>query len=313
MNKKNRLLQNVLSKLDELTEITLPGISNTSEKYVLAQQIVDSIRRIEYIEMLTKRNINPLRSNPNSDLFDPLKAAILENKKGNIDEAFWLLFLATHFGKSSAYGWSVVADIYGARGAKKCWSWVEVTKNFADFDLWFQQACIDISNEKPKLKFNNHRKYQSLRYQTKYSVPVVVRSYIDYIGGHNSHVAKLEEANYSTNNDPDLQFDYFYKGISKNVKSFSRLGVFDLVTMWAKIGLVDFYPQKAYIKGSTGPKPGATLLFFGITSGFSDNILETKLAELSEALSLGPYSMQILEDSLCNWQKSPNRYMLFKG
>lgn len=313
MNTKSRLLQNVISKLGSVNDISLPGISDEVKMHVLAQQIVDSIRRIEYVEVLAKRNINPLRTNPNSNLFDPLKAAILENKKGNIDEAFWLLFLATHFGKSPAYGWEVVADIYGARGGQKCWSWTEVTNDFAGFDSWFQNACIDIINEKPKLKFNNHRKYQSLRYQTKNSVPVVVRSYIDYIGGHNSHVAKLEEANYATNNDPDLLFDYFYNGLNKNVKSFSRLGIFDLVTMWAKTGLVEFYPTKAYIKGSTGPKPGVTLLFFGMTSGFSDDVLEAKLAELSKVLSLGPYSMQILEDSLCNWQKNPDRYMLFKG
>jgi hypothetical protein len=313
MNTKSRLLQNVISKLGSVNDISLPGISDEVKMHVLAQQIVDSIRRIEYVEVLAKRNINPLRTNPNSNLFDPLKAAILENKKGNIDEAFWLLFLATHFGKSPAYGWEVVADIYGARGGQKYWSWTEVTNDFAGFDSWFQNACIDIINEKPKLKFNNHRKYQSLRYQTKNSVPVVVRSYIDYIGGHNSHVAKLEEANYATNNDPDLLFDYFYNGLNKNVKSFSRLGVFDLVTMWAKTGLVEFYPTKAYIKGSTGPKPGVTLLFFGMTSGFSDDVLEAKLAELSKVLSLGSYSMQILEDSLCNWQKNPDRYMLFKG
>jgi hypothetical protein len=33
-------------------------------------------------------------------LFDPLKAAVLHYRRGRVDEAYWLVFLAVHFGKA---------------------------------------------------------------------------------------------------------------------------------------------------------------------------------------------------------------------
>lgn len=313
LSSKNTKLFSILKKLDDVKGLELPGLETAQKKEVLARQIVDSIRRIEYVEKLEKVNLSELRKNPNSTLFDPLKAAVLHSKNGNVDEAFWLLFLATHFGKSPAYGWSVVSDIYGRRGEGEAWTWDRVTADWSSFESWFKLASLEICNEKPKLKFSNHRKYQSLRHDTKNSVPTVVKSYIDYIGSHNSHLAKIAEAEYATSGDKSLQFDYFFKGLKSQVKSFSRLGVFDLVTMWAKVGLVNFYPQKAYFAGSTGPIPGATLLFYGVEGGYSPDALEEKLSELSPQLDLGSYSMQIFEDALCNWQKSPTEYIQFKG
>ncbi len=312
-NKKQNLFEEVLEKLASVQSVELPGILDDERRAVFARQVVDSIRRIDFVKRLSELELSEFRADPNSELFDPLKAAVIHKKKGDSDEAFWLLLLATHFGKSQAYGWSIVADVYGARGETEPWTWQNITSNFDAFDRWFRRASFEISSEKKKLKFNNHRKYQSFRYDTAFSVPVVVKSYIDYIGGHFSHAAKISEAEYATNNDKSLMFDYFFKGMKSNVKSFSRLGVFDLLTMWAKLDLVDFYPQSAYISGSTGPRPGATLLFFGLHGGHSADSLETKLAQLNHELNLGPYAMQILEDSLCNWQKSPNKYKLFRG
>ena len=312
-NRKQKQIDCVLKKLNQVSGIDLPGIEDPNRKYVFVQQVVDSIRRIEYVQHLSHTKLDALRANPYSELFDPLKAAVINIREGENDEAFWLLFLATHFGKAHAYGWGIVADVYGGRGECDIWTWDNITENFSDFDTWFKRASVDISNEKEKLKFNNHRKYQSFRYDTACSVPKVIKSYLDFVGAHHSHAAKIAEAEYATGNDNTLMFDYFYKGMKKNVKSFSRLGIFDLLTMWSKLNLVDFYPQYAYIAGSTGPRPGATLLFYGYESGIGAKTLESKLAELSDQMSLGPLAMQVLEDSLCNWQKSPDRYKLFRG
>ena len=42
----------------------------------------------------------------------------------------------------------------------------------------------------------------------------------------------------------------------------------------------------------------------------SRSILETYIDQLDEVLNVG---MQVLEDALCNWQKSPNDFVPFRG
>ncbi|WP_241150495.1 hypothetical protein, partial [Pseudomonas viridiflava] len=62
---------------------------------------------------------------------------------------------------------------------------------------------------------------------------------------------------------------------------------------------------------ATGPVKGARLLFGGKTSaGISARELETKIQQLDSELGVG---MQVIEDALCNWQKSPGRFVRFRG
>jgi Alpha-glutamyl/putrescinyl thymine pyrophosphorylase clade 3 len=42
----------------------------------------------------------------------------------------------------------------------------------------------------------------------------------------------------------------------------------------------------------------------------SPALLDTKLVQLEAQLEVG---MQVLEDALCNWQKSPDRFKPFRG
>ena len=59
--------------------------------------------------------------------------------------------------------------------------------------------------------------------------------------------------------------------------------------------------------GATGPKRGGELLF-GTQKDAAT--LDRWLVELNTELDVG---MQVLEDSLCNWQKSPHRFVRFRG
>ena len=52
---------------------------------------------------------------------------------------------------------------------------------------------------------------------------------------------------------------------------------------------------------------GARLLFGGNNSLVS---LNNWLVELGAELNVG---MQVLEDALCNWQKSPDKFRRFRG
>jgi hypothetical protein len=98
------------------------------------------------------------------------------------------------------------------------------------------------------------------------------------------------------------------------VASFGRTARFDYLTLIGKIGLVHIEPGSTFMRGATGPRTGAKLLFGGDKNApFTIAQLETLVEDLEEALSVGPYGMQIMEDALCNWQKSPNKFIPFRG
>ena len=88
-----------------LPGVRLPGVQSKANRAAFVEQIVESIRRIEFIKAISKRDISDLRVDPSSDLFDPIKAAILHRRRGHTDEAFWLVFLSVHFGKHKRAGW----------------------------------------------------------------------------------------------------------------------------------------------------------------------------------------------------------------
>lgn len=81
--------------------------------------------------------------------------------------------------------------------------------------------------------------------------------------------------------------------------------------MLGKLGIVDLLPDKLYLQGSTGPLNAARLLVSGSTGA------KTSAAELEDYLyDLGDHlgvTFDILEDGLCNWQKSPSRFISFRG
>ena len=92
---------------------------------------------------------------------------------------------------------------------------------------------------------------------------------------------------------------------------FARLGKFDFLAMVGKLGIVPIEPGSTYLRGSSGPLKGAKLLFFNDKSVKCDfDALQTQVDKLDDYLKIGK---QAIEDSLCNWQKSPNKYRYFKG
>ena len=89
------------------------------------------------------------------------------------------------------------------------------------------------------------------------------------------------------------------------------MGKFDFLALLGRLGLVQMKPGSAYLKGSSGPLKGARLLFSSNRNSptpVSD--LEGWLADLDAVLNIG---MQAMEDSLCNWQKSPQTFIHFRG
>jgi hypothetical protein len=81
--------------------------------------------------------------------------------------------------------------------------------------------------------------------------------------------------------------------------------------MLAKLSLAPIDAGSTYLVGATGPLAGAKLLFHNNTTyPVSAAALGGRVDQLDDYLGVGK---QVLEDSLCNWQKSPDQYKYFKG
>jgi len=284
----------------------LVGIAKPENVSALVAQLIESEHRIRYVARIAERPISPKRLDPKDELFDPLRAAIAHMHAGNADEGFWLVFLFVHFGKNLKHGYSLLRAIYGAFEDQFIWTWEKYSQKPADFSLWFHDRLPQMEKVRGKLKFGNHRKYESI-YQTEQ----VFESYLNWVGPERSHAALLGRVMDAVGNDPKRLFDYLYSSMYADVFRFGRTGAFDYLTMLGKIGLARIEAPSAYMANATGPARGVRLLFGGDpTYNIAAKDLDGLAIELGAALGVG---MQVIEDSLCNWQKSPGQFIAFRG
>jgi hypothetical protein len=286
---------------------SLPGIARDARRRVLAEQMIESNRRIQYMRILRTRAFSRARIDPTSDLFSPLHAAIVHWQEGETDEAIWLVFLATHFGKNGRTGWSLMRGLYGSLGDGRPWTWQRVSSGTQRFRDWLgdiQDSLKEWGN------FGNHRKYQSLDAWKDVGTGAAVASYVDWIGPPRTHEAMIQEAISAVDGSPSLAFDLLYQSMSQ-VISFGRTAKFDFLTALGNLGFAQIEPGSPYLHGATGPYRGCKLLFGEqATARASRTDLNQWLVHLGSQLGVG---MQVMEDALCNWQKSPDRFRAFRG
>jgi hypothetical protein len=298
---KARLAQ-LTEQLLSYPERPLPGLSTPNHAAALAAQMVDSIRRVRYVHHIRDAEHSPLRADPSSDLFDPLRAAVLSNRTGDVDNANWLVFLATHFGKHPVDGWRLSRDVYGRLGAIPFWTWQEVSESLPSFIQWINQAASQMRADGVSRRFSNHRKYESLDH-----IAGVVSSYVEWVQPFGSHADMIRVIHLKVGQDPRDTFSELYHGMNA-VSRFGRLAKFDHLTMLGKLGISPIEPGSPFMAGATGPLAGARLLF-GV-SNLSSTTADQWVTKLGDDLGLG---MQVMEDSICNWQKSPTTYRHFRG
>ena len=285
----------------------LPGIPTQAELSALVTQMVDSVARINYVKAIATRDISPARLDPkNVHMFDPLRAAIQHMRDGNEDEAFWLVFLFVHCGKNLTKGYNLLRMVYGAFNDKFVWTWEKFSADPNVFSIWLHQHLDELTAHRKNFPFGNHRKYESLK-----NLGVTLASYAEWVGPSRSHRQLLDAAKIEVGSDPKKLFDYLYYSMDV-VHRFGRTGKFDYLTMVGKIGLENIEPPTAYMIHGTGPVRGARLLFSGAVDkkSLSKRKLDELSVDLDKVLGVG---MQAIEDSLCNWQKSPNQYLPFRG
>ena len=300
------LASDIKQKLTDFNKyIPLPGISNPQNLACLVEQIIDSTRRIKYVTLIKSKTYSSTITDPSQIYFNPLKAAIWHRDQGDTDEAFWLVFLFVHFGKHHIDNWALIRAIYGSLSLGHIWDWKTINSNPGDFKIWLSQNQQRVKEEG---RFGNHRKYETLDAHHPMGTAEILLSYIKWISQYQTHSQMIQNAVIQVGNDPKRLFAYLYKSMS-NVIRFGRTAKFDYLTMIGKLELANLEPGSAYISEATGPRRGAKLLF-------GDHInakqLETHLRDLNEYLNLY-FGWQVLEDSLCNWQKSPDHYIHFKG
>jgi hypothetical protein len=285
------------------TQRQMPGIIVEEARQTLAMQMVASCRRIDYTNIIRSRAICRDRADPESPLFDPERAAILHARAGRFDEAIWLIFLATHFGKHSLHGWRLLHDVYSGLGVG-VWSWERVSTDPTAFREWLRANRHLIGGA-----FGNHRKYESLSADSPAGTAAVVESYVGWIGPDRSHSKRFAELVRAGGNHPHNIFDHIYK--SFKVARFGRLGKLDFLCLLGRLDLAPIEPGSVYLTGATGPLRGARLLFGGNpVSRLRKEDLDDWIRELDVELEIG---MQAMEDSLCNWQKSPMKFIHFRG
>ena len=272
---------------------------------------MESIHRVRYVARVLERDISVHRTDPASDLFDPIKAAALHARHGRHDEACWLVFLSVHFGKSLQSGWRYARDIYGALGGTDRWDWARVSGDPARFRAWLAANQNTLKSDGIVRRFGNHRKYQSLEDQKPNGTGAAVQSYVAWVGPPRTHEELFRDALVAASGDERQAFARLYRSMTA-VVSFGRTAKFDYLTIIGKLGLAPIEPDSTYMSGATGPLDGARLLFLGSTTanGATPRQLDRWLVELEAQLGVG---MQVLEDSLCNWQKSPDNFRRFRG
>jgi hypothetical protein len=294
----------------EAAEGPLPGFG-PSRRASLIWQLVDSSRVSMYVEYLRTASLSRQAADASDAWwFNPIKAAIIRHREGEVDEAFWIIFLLTHFGRHRRAGWRYVREVYGALGMGEPWSWQRVSADVTEFRDWLDAHRQNLDDPSRLHGFGNHRKYESLAGWTDTGTGSVVASYVAWVGDPPEHCTRFGAAIAAAGNDPRAAFDILYKSMAA-VHRFGRLARFDYLTMIGRIRLADIHAGKAYLEGSTGPLRGARLLFQPAGGPIlTVAALEVKAASLCAYLGI---TFDVFEDAVCNWQKSPAEFKRFRG
>ena len=211
-----------------LTTRNLPGIQPPARREALLAQIVESVRRVRYVSVIRGRSASDRRADPNDELFDPLKAAILFSERGELDEAFWMVFFFVHFGRHSGAGWRYARQVYGCLGNPNCrWSWATTSADPTAFRLWLDthQAQIRVAGEPGG--FGNHRKYQSLDANSDTGTGAAFETYVEWVGPPRTHAELMEQALRAADWNPRGTFRLLYNDMNR-VASFGRTARFRL-------------------------------------------------------------------------------------
>jgi hypothetical protein len=295
--------RDLYARLDKFESENGPLLGLTNEsRDVFVAQVIESLRRVRFLRRLRGANIDAGSLDPQSGAFDPLKGAVYSARSGSHDEAFWLVFLATHFGRSRTHGWALSGNFYGRLGQGGVWSWSDAAADPEAVVEWLE--ANEASMRALGIGFGNHRKYQSLKARGSRGTGAAVTTYVNWVGS--SHAKRIADGYLA----PTERFASLFDSL-QSVAEFGRTARFDYLATLGKLELADIEADSLHLAGATGPLTGARLLLSGSKSSkLAPCELELRLAPLRKTLEV---SYDVLEDALCNWQKSPSSFVPFRG
>jgi hypothetical protein len=188
----------------------LPGLKNSAWRETLIKQIISSLRRIAYVHAIRDRDVSASRLNPHQVVFDPLKGASFLMKRGEHDEAVWLTFVATHFGKHKDDGWKLAANVFGSFGDGPIWTAKTYGRAPDRFREMLANHTADLSDMRRSGRYSNHRQYQS-------KAPDVIartfRSFYDWQFAEGSFPLLIRKVHKEHGQNPTEVFDVLGRGV----------------------------------------------------------------------------------------------------
>jgi len=236
---------------------------------------------------LRRRAAHPYRVD--EDILTYTEEAI---RDGDVDEAVWRAFLAAHFGRTSASTevpgqLASTARLLCGFGKEPYWVWKKVLAEPECLRAWLAAHRVDLL----MLSFGNHRKYESKEPELMWWVFESLLKLVKIHGGAPANLLQVVPGR-ADDTDP---FDVLYRRFLMLAR-FGRTGSFDFIELLDRLELVKAEARSCYLRGSTGPRSGAKMLWPG------RNLAELERLAVQLASELG-VSPGVLEDTLCNWQK----------
>lgn len=279
----------------------LPGLEAANARDCFIQHLVASDRSRRYIEHFRHSvKLTDRQCDPEDACFNPYAAAVLHHRDDDSDEALWLVFLLVHFGHHRVHKWGYLRSVYG-RGGKGRWNWHSVAGGVSEFRSWLRDNQVSLRSYRSG-GFGNHRKRESL---SDACTGRAIESYVDWIAPDGNHETAFGRILGHSGSTMASKFDRLYHSMDA-VYRFGRLGRFDYLTTASRLGLASIDAGSAYLAKSSGPLDGARLLF----GNAAPRAIEDQATRFGARTKI---SFAVLEDALCNWQKSPRVFIRFRG
>ena len=276
----------------ESTHGALPGIARRVNRASFVEHLVECGIVADSMRSLSASHVDGACSDPGADSFNPLCGAVARNRRGDIEEACWLVFLAVAFGESADHGWHMATSAYRRADEAGMWDWDAVSSDTPAFRQWLGRNRYRFAG----VSFGNHRKRESLSDRNGFGE--TVETYVWWVREQGMHADWIDSVRHRK--DP---FDALYRSM-QGIRRFGRLARFDFLCCLESLAIIDFAPKRAYLQGATGPLVGARRLY-GCPKGSWGGrplVLDERLIELEGYLNVG---FDVLEDALCEWQKQP--------
>lgn len=211
---------------------------------------------------------------------------------GDFDEAYWLSFLAAHFGRESADK-NVQGQVESAGrlacafGTRPFWTWRRVSKSPDDLRRWLMEHAADLRS----LSFGNHRKFESKKPRALWEVIESFLALVERYTGSPAAMFKSDDAL-----SPTQRHAVLYERL-RPLRRFGRTARFDWLSLLNDLRRLQVAPASCHLRGATGPLAGARRLWPSVKT---PRELEERADQLAAKLGISPL---VIEDCLCNWQK----------